>query len=383
MRHQNSLLHELMQFIPWGRFEQLVDEHQADRRVRKLDSKSQLVALLHAQLSGAASLREIAATMASHHARLYHLGVTAPKRSTLADANAARPAGLFADLFAVLLGQAHRGLRKASQEAIRLIDATSLPLSALSQEWASYDAHGCGTKLHVVFDPAAATPVHFAVTAARLNDITAAKAMPIEPGATYVFDLGYYDFGWWAALDAQGCRFVTRLKKNTPTRVLSERPVAAGGPVLADRVVRLPARLKASRRNPCDRDLREIHIVLDTGKRLRLVSNDLDAPADAIAALYKTRWQIELFFRWVKQTLNIRKFLGTNENAIRVQLAVALIAYLLLRLAHAGQRAVASLLTFTRLVRAHLMHFRSIHDLAAERPPPKSCNPNQMDLALC
>jgi hypothetical protein len=383
MRHQNSLMHELLQFIPWGRFERLVEEHQADKRVRRLSSKSQLVALLHAQLSGAASLREIEATMASHQARLYHLGVTAPKRSTLADANAARPAGLFAGLFTALLGQAHRGLRKASAEAIRLIDATSIPLSSLSNVWASYEAHGCATKLHVVFDPDAETPVHFAVTAARVNDITAGKAMPIEPGATYVFDLGYYDFGWWAALDAKGCRFVTRLKKNTPTRVLSERPVEPGGSVIADRIVLLPARLKASRRNPCDRDLREIHVVLDTGKTLRLVSNDLDAPAERIAELYKTRWQIELFFRWVKQTLKIRKFLGTSENAIRVQLAVALIAYLLLRLAHAGQRAVASLLTFTRLVRAHLMQFRSIQALAAESPPPKPRNPNQMDLALC
>jgi hypothetical protein len=131
-------MHELMQFNPWGRFARLVDEHGADKRVRRLDSKSQLVALLHAQLSGAASLREIAATMASHRARLYHLGVTVPKRSTLADANAARPAGLFADLFSALLGQAHRGLRQASREAVRLIDATSLPLSSLSQDWASY-----------------------------------------------------------------------------------------------------------------------------------------------------------------------------------------------------------------------------------------------------
>lgn len=383
MRHQNSLMHELLQFIPWGRFERLVDDHGADRRVRRLDSKSQLVALLHAQLSGAASLREIEATMASHRARLYHLGVTAPKRSTLADANAARPARLFADLFGALLGQAHRRLRKASKEAIRLIDATSISLTSLSQDWAAYDAHGPGAKLHVVFDPHAEVPVHFAVTAARVNDITAAKAMPIEPGATYVFDLGYYDFGWWAALEAQGCRFVTRLKKNTPTRLVAERAVAAGGAILADRVVRLPARLKASRRNPCGRDLREIHLVLDTGQTLRLVSNDLAAPAERIAELYKTRWQIELFFRWGKQTLKIRKFLGTSENAIRVQLAVALIAYLLLRLAHAGQRAVASLLTFTRLVRAHLMHVRSLHGLAGERPPPKPGHPNQMDLALC
>jgi hypothetical protein len=328
-------------------------------------------------------LREIVSALESQRTRLYHLGVRAPKRSTLADANAARPAALFCDLFGVLLQQVHRGLRRDTRDAIRLIDATHMPLSSLSETWASYGAGSSGTKLHVVYDPNAATPVHFAVTAARINDITAAKAMPIEAGVTYVFDLGYYDFGWWAGLDAKGCRFVTRLKSNTPTRLLFERTVVPGGPILLDRIVRLPERLKASRRNPCARDLREVHVRLDTGKTLRIVSNDLDAPAEDIAALYKTRWQIELFFRWVKQTLKIRRFLGTSENAVRVQLAVALIAYLLLRLAHASQTTIDSLLTFTRLVRLNLFQFRSIRDLAAEPRNRKTCPPEQLDLKIC
>jgi Domain of unknown function (DUF4372) len=121
MRHENSVMHELLKRVPWGQFEAAVEKHDADRCVRKLSTKSQFVALLHAQLSGASSLREIVTTMASHEARLYHLGATAPKRSTLADANAKRPAALFADLFDVVLGQAQRGLRKATQEAVRLI----------------------------------------------------------------------------------------------------------------------------------------------------------------------------------------------------------------------------------------------------------------------
>lgn len=382
MRHHNSLLHELLKMVAWSKVDAAVETWGADRGVRTLDSKSHLVALLQAQLSGASSLREIEATMASQQARLYHLGVRAPKRSTLADANASRPAALFAELFTQLLAQAHRGLRKTCREAVRLVDATSLPLNALSQNWAAYTAHGCGAKLHVVFDPHAQVPVHFAVTPARVSDIMAAKAVPITPGTTYVFDLGYYDFGWWAGLDANGCRFVTRLKQNTPTRLIGERAVNSDGPILADRVVKLPERLKASRRNPCDRDLREIHVRIDTGKVLRLVCNDLEAPAEEIAELYKTRWQIELFFRWVKQTLKIRKFLGTNENAIRIQIAVALIAYLLLRMAHAAQRAITSLLTFTRLVRANLMHFRSIHDLAAQQRHPAPACANQLELAI-
>jgi len=382
MRHHNTLLHGLLQFIPWGRFDALVDEHCSDRRVRKLSTRSQLIALIHAQLSGASSLREIEATLASQKARLYHLGATVPRRSTLADANAQRSADVFCGLFEALLAQAHRELRRASREAIRLVDATSVSLTAHAQNWAGTSERGCGAKLHVVLDPHAVLPVHFVVTPRRVNDITPAKALVIEPGATYVFDLGYYDFAWWAALDAQGCRFVTRLKSHTRPTLIQERRVKAGGSIMADRVIRLANRLAGSRRNPLDRPLREVHVRIGTGKVLRIVSNDLEAPAQEIAELYKTRWQIELFFRWVKQTLKIRRFLGTSLNAIRAQIAAALIAYLLLRMAHAAQRTVASILTFARLVRANLMHFRTITQLAAPPTPSQTC-PDQMDLRLC
>lgn len=382
MRHENSLMHDVLKFVPWDAFDRLVDEHEADRRVRRLSTKGQFIALVHAQLSGASSLREIEATMASHEARLYHLGIGAPRRSTLADANSARPAALFAGVFGLLLKQAHSGLRKASKDAIRLIDSSRITLNALSRGWAHYDATCDGVKLHVVYDPDAATPVHFAVSAARENDLVQAKEMPIEPGATYVFDLGYYSFSWWAALDAKGCRFVTRLKKNSPVRLVEERPVAGQGKIVADRIVRVRERLANTRKNPLDRDLREVHVTIASGKTLRLVTNDLTSPAEEIAELYKTRWEIELFFRWIKQTLKIRRFLGTSENAVRVQIAVALIAYLLLRMAHGAQTCVHSLLTFARLVRANLMHLRSIHDL--NRPPSrKPLDANQMDLALC
>lgn len=276
-------------------------------------------------------------------------------------------------------------MRRHAREAIRLIDATILPLNSLSESWASYEAHAPGAKLHVVFDPDAQTPVHFAVTARRINDITAAKAMPIEAGATYVYDLGYYDYAWWARLAAHGCRFVTRLKKNTPTRLVAEREVtetAAARGIMADRVVLLPERLKGTRMHPLPSALREVHVVIETGKTLRIVSNDLDAPAEALADLYKQRWQIELFFRWAKQTLRIRKFLGKSENAVRIQLAVALIAYLLLRIAHATQRLVASPLTFARLVRANLMHWRSVTDLGRPEPPPFSHPTRQLSLSL-
>ena len=196
MRHENSVMYELLKRVPWTRFDGLVEKHEADRSIRTLTTKSQFIALLHAQLSGASSLREIVVTMASHEARLYHLGATAPKRSTLADANARRPAALFAELFDVVLAQAHRGLRKATKEAVRLIDATRIPLNALSTSWAQYDTRSNGVKVSIVYDPEAIVPVHFAINLARTNDMVPAKQFPIEPGATYVFDMGYYSFIW-------------------------------------------------------------------------------------------------------------------------------------------------------------------------------------------
>jgi IS4 transposase len=378
VRHQNSVFHDLLKHLPWAGFDRLVETHGADARVRRLTTKSQLVALLYAQFSGAASLREIEAGLNSHAVRLYHLGAAPARRSTLADANALRPAGVFADLFARLAQQVHRGLRRALAETTYLIDSTGVRLTG-SSGWARFSAGVCGAKVHVIYDPDADRPIYAAVSAANVNDITAAQAMPIVGGATYVFDLGYYDYGWWAKMDAAGCRIVTRFKANTPLRVAAERDVPKDGNILSDRIGHLPARQAASRKNPFDNPVREVRVELDTGKVLRILSNDLDASAQEIADLYKRRWAIELFFRWVKQTLKIRHFLGISENAVRIQITVALIAFLLLRLAQAAQKTLHSPLAFARLVRANLMHRRRIDRLLQTDPPPP-LNPNQLAL---
>jgi hypothetical protein len=377
MRHQNSVLHDVLKLIPWDVFDRLVAVHGSDWRVRRMSTKDQLVALLYGQLSGASSLREIVGGLESHRARLYHLGSRPVQRSTLADANARRPSAVFAELFAAMVGRAHRGLRRSLGESVYLIDATGLPLSELSADWAHFSTKACGAKLHVIYDPDADQPIYAAVTPAKVNDITVAQTMPIEPGATYVFDLGYYDYAWWAALDRAGCRIVTRFKRNTPLAVIEEFPVTAGGPVLSDRIGHLPARQKHSRRNPFQDPVREVQVLTDSGKTLRILCNDLDASAQEIADLYKRRWAIELFFRWVKQTLKIRSFLGTSENAVRIQIAVALIAFLLLRLAQATQTAIQSPLAFARLVRTNLMHRRRIDRLLDINHSP-SQNPNQL-----
>jgi IS4 transposase len=379
MRHQNSVFHGLLKHLPWGEFDRLVAAHGADSRVRRLTTKSQFVALLYGQVSGASSLREIVTGLESHAARLYHLGVHSVRRSTLSDANTRRPVAVFAELLAVLMQQAHRGLRRKLAETTYLIDATSVRLNEHSAGWARFATGVCGAKMHVIYDADADRPIYAAVSAANVNDITAAQQMPIEPGATYVFDLGYYDYAWWAKLDAAQCRIVTRFKTNTPLAVVEELPVPEGGNILSDRIGFLPARQAKSRRNPMQDAVREVRVVTATGKVLRLLSNDLDATVHEIADLYQRRWAIELFFRWVKQTLRITRFLGTSENAVRIQIAVALIAFLLLRLAQAAQKVVHSPLAFARLVRANLMHRRAI-DRLLEPEPTAILNPAQLAL---
>ncbi len=284
---------------------------------------------------------------------------------------------MFGELFSAMIGQAQRGLRRAIGEAVYLIDSTGIRLGGLGSEWARFSAMACGAKVHVIYDPDADQPIYAAVTAAKVNDITAAQAMPIEAGATYVFDLGYYDYAWWARMDAAGCRIVTRFKANTPLKVTAELPVPEGGAILSDRIGLLPPRRSLGRQNPFADPVREVRLRTETGKILRILCNDLDASAQEIADLYKRRWAIELFFRWVKQTLRIRHFLGTSENAVRIQIAVALIAFLLLRMAQSAQKTIQSPLAFARLVRSNLMFRRRIDRLIEPDPKPPTC-PDQM-----
>ena len=368
MRHQNSVFHSVLKHVPWTEFDRLVELHGADMRVRHLTTKSQFVALLYGQLSGASSLREIVTGLESHAARLYHLGADAVRRSTLSDANATRPHAVFSELLTRMMRQVYRGLRRSLAETTYLIDSTWLRLDARSTQWARFSAGICGVKVHVIYDPDEDCPIYAGITPRRVNDTTAAQTMPVEPGATYVFDLGYYDYAWWSRLDAAQCRIITRFKSYTPLTLIEELPIPEGSNILSDRIGFLPRRQAKNRRNPMQNAVREVRVLTETGKVLRILSNDLDASAREISELYKRRWAIELFFRWVKQTLKITRFLGTSENAVRIQIAVALIAFLLLRLTHTAHKTISSPLAFARLVRANLMHRRRIDRLLQVEP---------------
>ena len=385
MRHHNSVFHDLLKHVPWNEFDKLVDKHKANYRSRTLKAKGHFIAMLFGQLAGAGSLRDIEAGLMSQKARLYHLGGCTVPRSTLADANATRPAAFFESLFAHLAGCATRSTRRHMKDARTLLDATQLKLTSLGKGWLESQNQYRAVKLHIAYDPVGSFPLEAIITNQSVHDIIPAKAMPIEPGMTYVFDMAYYDFGWWAALHDQGCRFVTRFKSHTWLRDVEERAVEKGSNILSDRIGHLPERMARSRKNPMSAPMREITVRISTGKIIRIATNDVDAPATEIADLNKERWQIELFFKWIKQNLKIRHFLGTSENAVRIQIFIALIAYLLLRFAQATQTTIEQPKKFASLIRMNLMHRRSIQDL--ERPtthhPPNDPRQAEMEFLKC
>lgn len=318
-----------------------VREHGGDHGVGRGDKawtcERHLKTLLLAQFAGLQSLREIVEGLAARSASFYHLNLRAPCRSTLADANAERPAAVFRDIALALVPVAAGALRRESEAVIRLLDATPIPLKGEGFAWAETSARIRGLKLHLLYDPRHGRPVWFELTSAKVDDVVAGRAAPLETGATYVFDKGYTDYRWWADLIAAGAFFVTRRKRNAHRRHVAEKP-ALGEDILFDRHLKIGHRRPRGKapKNPLyEAGLREIVVARpDKDEPLYLLTNDLERPAAEIARLYKERWEIELLFKWLKQNLKIRRFLGRSENAVHIQIYVALIAFMLLRILH-------------------------------------------------
>jgi hypothetical protein len=384
--HHSTVFRQLTQHLPSAHIERLIAEHRADKGVRKLRTRQLLQLMLFCHLSEARGLRDVIAILESQDARRYHSGLCETARSTLSDALALRPAAVFCGALAAVMPRLSGKFRRPVGECLQVIDSTTIPLNSLSADWARFSARSCAAKAHIIFDPDANCPLYLAITPARINDITAAKAMPITPGVTYCFDLGYYSYDWWAKLDEAACRVVTRLKANTPLQVVKIKPLskaAREAGIVYDQIGFLPRRLTRSRRNPMANAVREIGVEIKPGTVLRVVSNDLDATAEEVAGIYKRRWSIELFFRWIKQMLKFRHFYGTSDNAVRIQIAVALIAFVLIRLAHEEQTGVESLTGYGRLITANLLHRTPLVGMGGEgRAPPKACPQNKLQGVL-
>lgn len=329
-----------MKGLPRAQFQELVKRRNADKYCKRFFHWDHLIAMLYAQLSGTTGLRPLETGFNSHTLHHYHLQTSAIKRSTLANANENRSDAVFADAAALLMEKVSRKLRQQSKEFMYLLDSTSFTLKGRGfDEWtlSSRTRNTQGMKLHVLYDAKRETPVWYDFSSANTNDIERAKDVALQAGALYVFDKGYNDYNWWASIDQAGARFVTRFKRNAAIAVVKELEIPSGteGIVLADEIVEFKHKHPSGKR-----------VNLYYGKRLRrvtvarpdkdtpivLVTNDFASSALEISQHYKERWGIELFFKWIKQHLKIKQFLGRTENAVRIQILTALISYLLVAL---------------------------------------------------
>jgi len=386
MRFAPTIFSQLVEPLDRRRFQAIVERHDADAYVKSFDAWRHLMVLIHAQLSGASSLRALEAAWNAHANAHYHLGCDEIARSTLADANERRPVAVFAETLAMIAALADRSTRADVKMLLRVIDSTPIPLGKLF-EWAKSNGRVRGMKAHVVYDPGRDLPQILDVTDANVNDAEIGRRAEIEPGITYVFDKGYCHYGWWSAIHAADAFFVTRPKRNMGLAVKTERQYGPsrgdGFTVISDEEVALSS--KGDSKLPVP--LRRIEVLRDEDKKtIVVITNDMNRSAVEIAQAYKFRWLIELLFRWLKQHLKLRRFLGLTPNAVKLQIFAAMIAYILLRLAAQVAKPEFGILRFTELVGQFLFSRRSL--AAIDAPPPTHpskkrdrTDPNQM--AFC
>lgn len=349
--YRNTRFAELLKGLNRGAFAKVVDSHEADKHSKGFRSWDQLVAMLYAQISGCRSLRELEAGFNSQRLHHYHLGSRDIRRSTLAEANSKRDSAVFADLCGELLQKAHRKARRELKDLLYLLDSTPIPLKGLGYDsWTKHNHNyrTQGLKVHMTFVPGPGLPVQADITPANVNDVEMGREIPLESGSTYVFDKGYCDYDWWYKIHKQKAFFVTRLKKNAGVEYVQSLPVdeAAQDIILEDAVILFKHRQHSKTRvnHYHGNSLRQVIVKRPNHDNpLILVTNDMKRSAVEIAELYRERWGIELFFKWLKQNLKIKQFLGRNENAVKTQIYTALISYLLVQIYQWRNGAVTTL----------------------------------------
>jgi putative transposase len=384
MRYCDSIIGCVLKPISRRWFEALVDRHDGNAYDKSFKCWDHLAVLVYAQLGGARSLRGLEAVWNANSHHHYHLGAGPLARTTLSDANARRPLAIFSETFAMLSGLADRTLRQEGGQMLRLIDATPIPLGQLIQ-WARWNGRIRGLKLHVVYDPVSDNPTHIAITHADVNDVEVGEQVRLEAGFTYVFDKAYCKYRWWTCIHDAGAKFVTRMKTSSRFRATRRRPLKKpkgdGFTVIDDAEVRLVSKGDSKLSIP----MRRIRVRRDDGAKITLITNDLKRSPLEIAALYKKRWQIELLFRWIKQHLKIKTFLGRNDNAIRLQILAAMIAYVLVRIAARQSCSKMPPIRFADLLRQRLFTRTTIDqiDKSPDVHPSKARqkhSPDQIEL---
>ena len=389
MNRACSLFSQILSVVDRGDFQRLVDKHRSDKASKGFKSWSQFVAMLFCQLAQAKSLREIEGGLKCCEGKLSHLGVDkAPKRSTLSYANEHRPWLLYQDLFYALLErcrEAAPGHRFRFKNKLLSLDATVITLCSSIFDWAKYRASKGAIKLHLLLDHDGCLPAFAHITEGSRHEMTVARELKLPKGSIVAMDKAYVDYALFDRWTGQGVHFVTRLKENADHLSYDPKPIPPSKPhILSDEDLALqPLNLPCDRK--CKRTLRLVRVYnAENDETLELVTNIRHLSADTISEIYKERWQIELFFKAIKQNLRVKTFIGTSSNAVHVQIWTALIAILLLKYLKMKSKAGWALSNLVALLRWNLFTYRDLWEWI-DRPfdtPQEVCASAQLALVL-
>jgi hypothetical protein len=376
-----SIFSQLLKVFPRGEFEQIVAAHDGERHARGFTCWEQFVSMMFCQLGRAQSLREICQGLASAEGKLNHLGIEAPARSTLAYANEHRPWQLYESVFHATLAKCrqaapHHALRFKNRLAS--LDSTTIDLCASIFDWARFRRTKGAVKLHMLLDHDGLLPEFAVITEGKTADIRVARKIRFPAGTVVVFDRGYNDYRWFDSLTADGVYFVTRMKAGSRYQVVERRALPKARGVLSDEIILLETGSPAV--EPFY--FRRVEIENpDGGDSLVFLTNHLEFGATTIAQIYKQRWQVELFFKALKQNLRVKTFVGTSANALKVQIWTALIAILVLKYLQLKARYDWSLSNLIAMLRFNLFAHRDLWSWLHD-PFPKQNDQSNAPLQL-
>lgn len=380
MAHCNTVFSQLLKLIPRHEFETLAKQHHCGRSFRSASRWSQFVTMAMGQLSGRNSLRDIVENISAQTHRLYHLGSAKLSRSNLSRINESKPCALYETLFEKLLGRCQGvspGHNFRFKNPLYSLDASTIDLCLSVFPWAKFRTSKAAVKLHVGLNHAGYLPEFVTLTEGRKHDVTVGRILKFPKGSVVVMDKAYNDYSWYKQLTDNGIFFVTRLKANAKYAVVKRCEVLKSKGLTSDQTIEFTGLQTAKK---CPVPLRRIgYRDLETGKHYVFLTNNFKLAAKTIADIYKARWQVELFFKWIKQNLKIKSFVGTSKNAVMTQIWIALCIYLLLAFLRFQSKLTKSMQQILRLLQLNLFEKRDLMALLRGDPPPHIImDPNQL-----
>jgi transposase len=386
MNSGHTVFRQLLQYLPRREFNLCVQRYRGEYWAKSFSTFDQFLCLAYAQTSGRESLRDIETCLNSHREKLYHIGFRGDvSRTTLADANERRDWRIFQDFGHVLIGIAQR-LYQSDAIAIELkqplyaFDSTTIDLCLSLFPWAEFRKTKAAVKMHTLIDLRGPIPTWVTITTGKVHDVRMLDQLPVEKDAIYAMDRGYVDFARLYSIQKQGAFFVVRAKDNLKCKRLYSNPKNKDAGVRADQIITLMT--QKSKKGYPERMRRVSYVDKERNKRLVFLTNNFEIPAETVAAVYKQRWQVELFFKWIKQHLRIKSFVGTSVNAVKSQIWVALCVYLLVAITKKKLVIPCSLYTFLQILEVNLFEKKPISSLVAEALKRNSDTPecNQLNL---